>query len=276
MPLPSIARSKIEGGIAQEWGGSCELEHFDTLPSTNQYLSQALDDAADLPRACVASRQTAGVGRRGKTWVSPPNSITLSLAQSFAKPANELMGLSLVTGLATVSVLERYFESEFKVKWPNDILLMPDSHSDDPKKLAGILTELKLIRSATRPYSIAITGIGLNVSPGNELDQVDQPFATLDDAVRRPVATPTVDELSGQLIGAMLREFDRFSCDGWASFALEWESRDFLAGREVNIQRQGQVTPAIAKGVNSEGALMIEISGAREAVYSGEVSVRAI
>ena len=264
----SPANDAIEHAIRARWPTGCRLEEFHELPSTNQYLMTKDFAANDYPVACIAHKQTAGVGRRGKVWLSPPDSITVSIAQTFNKPVSELLGLSLVTGLSIVSILETFYPPVFGLKWPNDVLL-------GERKVAGILTEIKSSGAVTT----VVTGIGVNVAPGAELDGVDQPYATLADIAPRKGTgildkEALVSRLIGDLIGGVLRDFQRFADSGWAPFADQWRQRDVLAGQPVRLSGATPVETGVAKGVSGTGALIVEADRVEHLVYSGEVSVR--
>ena len=104
-----------------------QIEVFETIGSTNTYLL-GLDGVAN--RVCLAKRQTAGRGRRGRTWQSRASgSVLMSMGWEFN--GQDLSGLSLVCGLASVWALREFGLAGVALKWPNDLLV-------NEKKLAGI------------------------------------------------------------------------------------------------------------------------------------------
>jgi len=144
--------------------GRVVVHAFDKLGSTSGWLgarrskvqTQLENGCAEI---CVTDWQQAGVGRRGKTWQTRPGNITFSLLQRLHSPAQNLLGLSLVTGIAVSDVLEETLGLKAMLKWPNDVI-----HQD--RKLGGLLTELVAgngERAEARPFTDVITGIGLNV-----------------------------------------------------------------------------------------------------------------
>lgn len=268
----SLSAGRIQAAIAESYDGAVEVEVFESLGSTNEHLRTILaneptaEDAS--PRACVARHQTAGVGRRGKVWLSPPDSITVSVAKNFGCPAMGLAGLSLVTGIAVVSLLERLGVTGLSLKWPNDVLL-------SGQKLAGILIEIPRVSGSS---SQTITGIGLNVAEGEVLSGVDQPYATLASAgADLAEGMPDRETLTGLLVGTVLTHYAEFDRQGWTPFMSRWQRLDHLAGQPVTLIPGGadqKPSFGVARGVSSEGGLIIESAGRLSTVYSGEVSVR--
>ena len=117
-----------------------ELDVMDVVDSTN---AQALNRALKCPSSgyvCTAEQQTAGRGRRGRSWLSPyAGSIYLSIVWEFVGGAAALEGLSLATGVVVAESLGRLGIDGVQLKWPNDICV------DNKKKLAGILIDLCMI-----------------------------------------------------------------------------------------------------------------------------------
>ncbi|NIQ54189.1 MAG: biotin--[acetyl-CoA-carboxylase] ligase, partial [Gammaproteobacteria bacterium] len=109
---------------------------LETVDSTNRYLLDAGAPAGSRLRACVAGAQTAGRGRRGRQWVSPPGAnLYLSVSRTFAGGTDPVRGLSLAVGVAVAEALEGLGVTGLALKWPNDIQLAG-------RKLGGILVEL--------------------------------------------------------------------------------------------------------------------------------------
>ncbi|MFM8454948.1 MAG: biotin--[acetyl-CoA-carboxylase] ligase [Gammaproteobacteria bacterium] len=149
---------------------------FDCIDSTNQFL---LDQKASLEAEaaqghfkgyalCLADQQTAGRGRLGRLWQSPPGlNIYLSISyflksEQSRLEATQIPDLSLEIGEKIINVLEGLGVQGLSLKWPNDVYL-------NQKKLAGILIETR------RNY--VVLGIGLNVGKNNL--EIDQPWTDL-------------------------------------------------------------------------------------------------
>jgi len=246
-----------------------DIQVFDTLPSTNEYLSQlSADTASDEellafgPRLCVTDWQTQGNGRRGKAWQSERGNITFSILTVLPKPAGELLGLSLVTGVSVAATLMSAIDLTVKLKWPNDLIV-------GDAKLGGLLIELQPATSAQSTR--VITGIGVNYRHSDAFDQLGIGATSL---LQHCEESPSRTQLIGRLTASVLAGHEQFVEQGWAAFASTWDSLDYLKGNEVSVIRDEQPKYATAVGVDEKGALLIERDGLVEPVYSGDVSVR--
>ena len=155
--------------------GRFDVDAVDTCDSTSSELLRRAEQGAPAGAVVVADRQTAGRGRRGRTWLSVPGeSLTFSLLWRFACPSGGLAGLSLAVGVALAQGLEALGAGGICLKWPNDVLLRC---GDDFAKLAGVLVELASDAQGTQ----AVIGIGLNLRPPRA--DLPQPAAGLDQAL---------------------------------------------------------------------------------------------
>lgn len=138
-------------------GPYAALEVVERTGSTNADLLAAAADGAADRTVLVAGEQTAGRGRRDRTWVSPAGSgVYLSvLVRPSAVPPERLGTLSLVAGLALMHVATETAGVEAVLKWPNDLLVGPDR-----AKAAGILSEA--VQDGAGPG--AVVGVGMNVT----------------------------------------------------------------------------------------------------------------
>jgi BirA family biotin operon repressor/biotin-[acetyl-CoA-carboxylase] ligase len=245
-------------------GATAEQFAIDWLPScdsTNTQLLARAEAGAASGTVIVAATQTAGRGRRGRGWLAEPgDSLTFSLLWRFA-PGRVPIGLSLAMGVAVARALEKVGAGETALKWPNDILLRG-------RKLGGILVELV---SGT-PHA-AVIGIGLNRRlPAALPPEVRAIAAALDEAC----------VVSGEtLLAALLIELHvalrAFAADGFAVLRADWLARHAYQDAPVMLladfapPRQG-----ICRGVNEEGALLLEVGGRVERVLSGEISLRPL
>ncbi|MCL5668704.1 MAG: bifunctional biotin--[acetyl-CoA-carboxylase] ligase/biotin operon repressor BirA [Gammaproteobacteria bacterium] len=238
------------------------LEVHDELDSTSQYL---LRRAAALPgvRACLAERQTAGRGRRGRAWVSPfGHNIYLSLLWRFEQSPASLSGLSLAAGVAVAQALRALGVQGLGLKWPNDVVWQEH-------KLAGILIDLS--GEAGGPCSVVV-GVGLNVMmPQTQGALIDQPWTDLNIILGHPIPR---NHCASRLLEQLIVTFDEYARKGLAPFLETWRALDTLAGKTVRLQwPQGSAT-GLAQGVREDGALRLSVNGAMSYYHSGEVSVR--
>jgi len=184
----------------------------ESVSSTNDCLLELLNIDPQLPNntVIIAKTQTAGKGRQGRSWISPPGNIYLSLYWQFTGNLDKLYGLSLVVGIAIARMLTAYGVPEIKLKWPNDIFWRQ-------YKLGGILIETK---PGKNNIINAIIGIGLNIKEVNNYqDQVTQDCIGLE-----TILNQTIDNQA--LIAKLLFELNiiltKFAQHGFEAFVDEW------------------------------------------------------
>lgn len=249
------------GGIRE---GELDLRVASFTGSTN---SDALAEARvglGRPLAVLAECQSAGRGRRGRSWVSPfGSSLFLSFAVEFPGGAAQLEGLSLATGVVVAETLENCLRLRgIGLKWPNDILL-------EGRKLGGILIELTgdLDASCT-----AVIGIGINCAiPRPAGARIDQPWTDLLEATG---SVPDRNLLAGKLLAALLEMAAGYVGKGFAWFAPRWHRYDLLKDQDVELWLADERLDGVARGVSDRGALLIEREGRIAEYHGGEITLR--
>ena len=249
--------------IAAKLGFAARRFDIDVLPrcdSTNAVLLNRAEAAAPSGTVIIAEEQTAGRGRRGRSWfASPGDSLTFSLLWRFA-PGTAPAGLSLAVGVAVARALQRAGAGVPTLKWPNDILR-------DGRKLGGILVELL----PGAPHA-AVIGIGINLRLPAAMPQELRATAT---AVSAGSDAPDADELLAALLGELLSTLETFAAGGFAAIRPEWMARHAFQDVRVSLTTDfGPPGEGICRGVDSDGALLLEVDGRLERILSGEVSLR--
>jgi len=240
-----------------------ELEIHDTLDSTNAHLLRALDKGLVPGSACLAEHQQSGRGRMGRPWVSPyAANVYLSLYWELSMPQAMLQGLGLAVGVATAQALDDIGFGDAQLKWPND-LMWRDA------KLGGILIEL-----AGEVYGRcrAIVGVGLNVAmPAASAQQIECPWTDLHTAMGRSVSR---NRLCAALLHRLIDALARYDREGLAPFLAEWRRRDAYRDRPVTVRTPHAEFAGIARGIDEQGALLLESDGELRRYYAGDVSLR--
>ena len=245
-------------------GPARDVLNVDTVTitdSTNERLLAALNTGDIHGQVLLAEHQTAGRGRRGDRWISPPGSgLCLSLGWRFEQPPATFSALSLVVGMAITASLRELGVSSAMLKWPNDIL-------SEGGKLAGILIEMRA--EAGGPCRTVI-GIGINVEMSERARAlIDQPVADFTHATGVSVSR---NRLAGVLLSALARCLPQFGRDGFAVFRDDWRRYDALVDKAVKLELPNRTVSGIARGVDGHGALLIEHDGRRETFVSGHLS----
>ncbi len=234
--------------------------------STNTELVERPYPAQGRSEVLLAEFQTAGRGRRGRTWLAPPGgAVCLSLSWTFPQVPRDAGALSLAIGVSVLRALEALGIANIRLKWPNDVLVAD-------KKLGGILIELRA--EAAGPACVVV-GIGLNVALGGEL--LEKIAATglqaidLASVARAPVSR---NALAGQLIENCIAGLVEFEQQGLRPFVEKWRDADALRGRQLAVHSGDEVVRGLARGIDLSGALLLETPQGLQKFYSGEVTVR--
>lgn len=240
------------------------LDIFESLPSTNSYLLEQIkkNTAAQANgRVCLAETQTAGRGRQGKLWYSPPyTNIYCSLSWSFSDTFNDLAALSIVVAILIISALEKLDAPAEKlgIKWPNDLL-------SAGRKLAGILLE----NIKTPVDNKVVIGIGLNLCLPEEKNNA---WIGLKEIVGKDIAR---NQAVGILLNELLVGMAHFETQGLTPFLSSYQQHDALKGKKVLIHTPTTSWSGIADGINQKGELRL-LNEEHEVQYFsyGEVSVQ--
>lgn len=239
------------------------LEVHGTIDSTNNYLMRRLPNQISQGQICIAEYQSAGRGRRGRQWISPYGShIYLSLYHQLHQGMSAAMGLSLSTALAIGDAIKKLYGIKVQLKWPNDVYL-------DGVKLAGILIDLEGQSSGP---AHSVIGVGLNLMmPQKSAVAIKQPWTDLQSHIEEKIDR---NVLVVEIISCLTERLNQLATSGLASMLLEWHQQDYFYNRPIILITGDRETSGICRGVNEQGALLIEVDGKIKAVYGGEVSVR--
>ena len=269
------------GAHAQDW----PIEIVEETGSTNADLMATVKalprkvGALARPIVRVAYLQTAGRGRRGRTWYAEPgNALLFSVACVLPRPLEGLAGLSLAVGVALVDGLRSLplgpAAGQIALKWPNDVLFEGD-------KLAGILIETAW---STDDASAVVIGIGTNVKGADALaakvgalnaNVPAQARGAAPTALSRALPTANLTDTLAAELNALEPALQRFAADGFAPFRQRWNGCHAYAGRDVVLIEQGkEIARGVAAGVDESGQLLLDTASGRETIATGDVSLR--
>ena len=237
-----------------------------SLGSTNTELVSRPNPPPGSVEVQLAEFQTAGRGRRGRSWIAPPGgSVCLSLSWTFPDMPRDAGALGLAVGVCALRALEPFGVPDVRLKWPNDVLVAD-------RKLGGILIEL---RAESDGPACVVLGIGLNVALGTDLLEkiagLGLPATDLASLV--PAGVPR-NALTASLIEACVRGLLDFEQEGLRPFIEEWRHADALRGRPVIVQAGEESARGLARSIDLNGALLVETPHGLKKFFSGEVTVR--
>lgn len=232
------------------------------IDSTNQYLLDRLNELKSGD-SCVAEYQQAGRGRRGRKWFSPFGAnLYLSMYWRLEQGPAAAIGLSLVIGIVLAEVLQSLGADDVRVKWPNDLYLKD-------RKLAGILVELT---GKTGDAAQIVMGAGINLVMRNvQADEINQGWINLQEAgiaIDRNV-------LAVQVINELRHSLKIFEQEGLAPFLPRWEKLDNFVHRPVKLIIGDKEIYGTSRGINEQGALLLEQEGVIKPWVGGEISLRS-
>lgn len=249
------------------------LTHIDiefSISSTNtaamQLIEQGGIDSNHSGHVIFAEQQTAGRGRRGRTWVSPlGRNIYISAIWRFSAGASALSGLSLAVGVAIVKALEGLGYQGVGLKWPNDLLWQG-------KKLGGILLEIS--GDAAGPCHVVV-GIGLNINMSDQssvTDDIDQPWVDLATASQQPMDKNVI---AASMLNQLMPMLATFEAVGFEPLLQDWLDRDVYLGSDIVLKIGENKLQGKQIGVKPDGSLCLETAEGLRSFNGGEVSLCA-
>ena len=233
------------------------IEYRQTAGSTNDVAKQLGAEGTPEATLVVADEQTAGRGRLGRAWWSPPGTaIAMSLLLRPTFPPLRAHRLTMLAGLAAAEAIEQVTGLQVGLKWPNDVVIEQEARRAGRErqeaiflKLGGILSEASIAGEA---FEFAVVGLGLNIN-------VD--FRSRADL---PEATSLMMELGHEvdrllILRALVERFAaRYAViDRDKQLHADWSARLTMLGRQVVAQRSDESIAGLAESVDESGALLI-------------------
>lgn len=260
-----MKREEIVSQLDTKWAGK-NLVFYEETDSTNLDAKRLAEEGAANGTLVVANMQTAGRGRRGRTWISPAGeSVYMSLLLRPVCKPEQASGLTLVMALAVLEAVEELKPGCSGIKWPNDIVI-------SGKKICGILTEMRLEKRVIRHV---IIGVGINANQTSFAEGISDTATSIFREFGKEVKR-------AHLIGRVMYHFEQL----YAKFEETWDLTEMLDRYNqylVNKDRQVRVLDpkgeyeGVALGINKQGELLVKKQdGELIEVYAGEVSVRGI
>ena len=229
-----------------------------TTPSTN-------DVAATLPdgSVVVADEQTAGRGRRGRSWFSPPGTgLYVSVVLAPSRAADPRRATALLTLAAGVAIAEGIHEAtalHVDLKWPNDLYI-------GRRKLGGLLAEAT---TSGGPIERVVLGFGVNIGRAAYPPDVADRATSIETELGRPVDRETVLTAS---LEALARRYDDLLAGRFGDILDAWRGRaPNASGARVTWTSGAGPIDGITAGVDDGGALLIRIGDRIERVVAGDV-----
>jgi BirA family biotin operon repressor/biotin-[acetyl-CoA-carboxylase] ligase len=233
---------------------------YETLGSTNAE-ALALARAGERPPFWVSAQsQSAGRGRRGRTWVSEPGNLYASLLLFDPAPAEHVAQLSFVAALAVRDAIAQAapaLAAQLSLKWPNDVLLAGE-------KVAGLLIEGEVARG--QPVT-AVIGIGINCVS----HPADAAFPATDLRTQGSAAAPqSLLPALAAALHARIAQWDRGA--SFAGIRADWLTGAHKVGETIRVSNGGGERSGRFAGLDATGRLLLDLpDGTRQEIAAGDV-----
>jgi BirA family transcriptional regulator, biotin operon repressor / biotin---[acetyl-CoA-carboxylase] ligase len=270
-PLPSDIAEALERVRHRLGRIGARMLYFSRVGSTNT-VAVALAESVDSEGAVViAGEQTAGRGRRGRRWFSPPASglyvsIVLSPFLERVDPERATLLLPLAAGVALADAVEAATGLGIELKWPNDLYVAR-------RKLGGILAETNPSGGgAPREPMNVIVGYGINVRAAVYPPEVGDRATSLESELGRSVDRA---QLLAETLAAVSRRYDDLLAGRYDVILDAWRARaPGIAGARVSWTTTAGVQSGVTTGIDDRGALLVRAGDRVERIVAGELTWR--
>ncbi len=240
------------------------LTVVEEIPSTNTSLRTLAEEGAPHSTVLIAASQSAGRGRRGRSFFSPDGTgLYISILLRPRIPAHRAVRITTAAAVAAAEAIAEVTGREASIKWVNDLFL-------DGKKIAGILTESATAADGTLAY--AVLGIGINILPPSGGFPAE--IANIAGTVLTEPAEDARARLAASFLAQFFRRYEEIGGE-IPTYMDEYRRRCFIIGRQVEVLRGEDRYAATAISVDDEaGLVVVRDNGTREVLSSGEISIK--
>lgn len=258
-----LSESELKSRIITKWAGK-NVHFLKETTTTNADAKRLMEEGKPHGTLVVADKQTAGRGRRGRSWESPSGTsvyMTIALKPDFT-PEKASM-LTLVMALSVAEAVTDITGLNAGIKWPNDIVV-------NRKKICGILTEMSMEADYIRSVVI---GVGINTNQESFPEEIKATATSL-------FLEKGEKMVRAELIAAVMRHFEYYyelftQKEELSLLKEEYEKRLVNRNEKVRVLDPKGEFEGIAEGIAKTGELLVRLEdGSLTKVYAGEVSVR--
>jgi len=236
------------------------LVRHDTVGSTNDEAKRLARDGAEEGTLVWAVEQTAGRGRRGRAWASPPGNLYASLILRPRCPIDQAAQLGFVAALAVGDMLGATSEEpldRLSYKWPNDVLLRG-------RKIAGILLESELGEGGTTEFVVVGVGINLVSSPRD----AEFPATSIAEEDLGTISPSVALEGFSRHFRAWAK---RWREEGFAPVRTAWRARATALGEPIRVRSEPTILHGRFIDIDQHGALLLESAGELRRIAAAEI-----
>jgi BirA family biotin operon repressor/biotin-[acetyl-CoA-carboxylase] ligase len=263
-PLPSDLATALHGTAPRRGAIGEPTYYFSETTSTNDVAAVYAEQGAPEGATIVAGLQTAGRGRLGRTWYSPPGAglyMSVVVRQTRVAPY-----LTLAGGVAVAEGVRAATGLPLEIKWPNDVVTQARSGGARGRKLAGVLAEAS---SAAAGLQHVILGIGINLLSTAYPPEIADRASSIETELGRSVAAGSV---FGEVLAALSFEIAALSRGDASGLLSRWRALAPSAeGTPIEFETSTGRMAGVAAGIAADGALLVSVGDRLERIVSGEV-----
>lgn len=241
----------------------CVVHWLDSTDSTNDVAARLAEAGAAEGTTIVAEMQTAGRGRHGRSWFSPPGaglyvSVILRPPAEIVNEASPVGLLTLASGVAIAEAVRAVTGLPARIKWPNDVLV-------GGRKLAGILAEATLQGGA---LEFVVVGFGVNLRQVVYPPEIAARVTSIESETTRP---PERALILAEIVAMMGERYADLRAGRFDAILGAWRERASLSGVSVEWDSPSGVVRGHAEDIDPQGALLVRVGGKLERIVAGEV-----
>ncbi|HUP38730.1 MAG TPA: biotin--[acetyl-CoA-carboxylase] ligase [Vicinamibacterales bacterium] len=240
------------------------LHWLDSTTSTNDVAARLAESGAEEGTTVVAETQTAGRGRHGRIWFSPPGaglyiSTIVRPGDAMTGNANPATLLTIASGVAIAEAVHAVTGLPAQIKWPNDVII-------GRRKLAGILAEGALQAGALH---FVVVGVGVNLQTSAYPPELASRVTSIEAETTRP---PDRAVMLAEVLAAMGERYADLRAGRFDAILTAWRRlAASLPGADVEWESPAGVVRGRAQDIDRDGALLVQVAGKIERVVAGEV-----
>jgi BirA family transcriptional regulator, biotin operon repressor / biotin---[acetyl-CoA-carboxylase] ligase len=263
-PLPFEFAQALAASASDRGAFGARLTYFTETGSTNDLAAAAADSGDPEGTTFVAGAQTAGRGRRGRTWFSPPGA-GLYLSVVVRRPSLAPW-LTLAGGVAVAEGIRAATGLPVQIKWPNDVVSVDGTGFRSRRKIAGILAEAS---SGPDGVQYVILGIGVNVGAASFPPDLSDRAGSIESELGRPVDAGAV---LAQVLAALNRVLAEIEHAGPPSLFTRWlELAPSAYGERIEWDDPHGIRAGVSAGLAEDGALLARTADGLARIIAGEV-----
>lgn len=265
--LPDDLAAALAATVAERGVFGARLSYASEVGSTNDLAAAAAERGAPEGTTFVAGAQTAGRGRLGRTWFSPPGAGLY--VSTIVRRASAVPWITLAGGVAVADGIRAATGLPLQIKWPNDIVAVAGAGFRARRKIAGILAE-----ASSGPDGVhhVVLGIGINLMPAAFPPELADRASAIETELGRPVEAGPV---LAHVLGTLNRVLHELGSAGPPALVARWLALSPSAyGAPIEWEAAGVAASGVTAGLAEDGALLARTPAGLQRIVSGEVRWR--